>query len=220
MKKIFFTLVLLIPFNYSFPQYEIKGGMGINFISIPSVQDYINQNFAPSDAQLPAFNSAVIFALEGGIFMNQNFELGIEIPYQIYSYNENVFLGQYDLEYNSFLPSVLAYYVFPGKGYYFKFGGGVGPRLNSITESMKWNGSEKSLSSIGLGFVIRAEGNTVLSENVYANIGIDIRYDINGEPEDKNGALLKNSVNNKNVNFDSFSLGLRLGISYLIGVNY
>jgi hypothetical protein len=55
-----------------------------------------------------------------------------------------------------------------------------------------------------------------MSENLFANIGGDLRYDINGEPEDNSGHTLYNIVENENVSFNSFSLGVNLGISYLI----
>lgn len=217
MKKKIIILLMIIAANFSFAQIEVKGTMGINFLSSPSMQDYINENFAPSSAQLSTFNSAVIFTGEVGTFLSNDFEMSIEIPYQIYSYTENVGLGQYELAYNSFMPSVMAYYVLLGSGFNFKFGGGAGPRFVSVTEGKKWQGTEDSFSAIGFGGLLRVEGNTALAENVYANIGFDLRYDVNGEPENSNGDTLVNNVKGENVNFDTFSLGVKLGISYLIG---
>jgi len=215
--KILSTLSLLITITSISPaQIELKGTMGINFLSVPSMQDYINESY-PSNAQLSTFNSAVIFTGEVGTFLGKEFELSVEIPYQIYSYTENVGLGQYELAYNSFMPSVMAYYVLLGNGFNFKFGGGVGPRFISVSENKKWQGTEDSFSTIGFGGLIRVEGNTALAENVYANIGLDLKYDVNGEPENSGGTKLINNVKGENVNFDTFSLGVKLGISYLIG---
>jgi len=216
MKKTTLLFLLMIASDFSFAQIELKGTMGINFLSIPSIQDYVNESY-PSSTQLNTFNSAVIFTGEVGTFLGKDFELGLEIPFQIFSYTENVGLGQYELAYNSLLPSVMAYYVLSGNGYNFKFGGGAGPRFVSVTESKKWQGTEDSFSSIGFGGLLRIEGNTALAENVYANIGADLRYDVNGEPENSNGNTLENKVKGENVNFDSFSLGVKLGISYLFG---
>ena len=64
--------------------------------------------------------------------------------------------------------------------------------------------SDVDYSSTGFGVVLRAEGNTVLSENLYANIGLDIRYDANGEPSDSDGNKITNF--NENVNFNSLSI--------------
>lgn len=217
MKRTILFILFIIFSKFSLAQIELKGTMGINFLSIPSVQDYINENYAPSEAQLGTFNSAVIFTGEAGTFISPSFELGIELPYQIYSYTENIGFGQYELVYSSFLPSLMAYYVLLGNGYNVKFGGGAGVRFISVTESLKWQGTEESFSSIGFGTLLRVEANTALAENVYANIGFDMRYDVNGEPEGDNGDKLVNNVKVENVNFNSFSLGVKLGISYLIG---
>lgn len=218
IKKLFLLIILLIS-PTSFAQTEVKGTMGINFLSIPSVQDYINENFAPSGSLLGTFNSAIIFTGEAGMFLSKSFVLGIELPYQIYSYTENVGLGQYELAYNSFLPSMMAYYVLMGNGYNIKFGGGAGVRFVSVTESKKWQGTEDSFSAVGFGGLLRVEANTALSENVYANLGLDMRYDINGEPENSDGKTLVNNVKGENVNFDTFALGVKLGISYLFGIS-
>lgn len=215
-KTVLFILFIFLP-EFSLAQVELKGTMGINFMSIPSVQNYINENYAPSSSQLGTFNSAVIFTGEAGTFLSNYFEMSIEVPYQIYSYTENVGQGQYDLAFNSFMPSLMAYYVLWGTGYNIKFGGGVGVRINSITESKKWQGTDDSFSSTGFGGLIRVEANTALAENVYANIGFDMRYDVNGEPENSSGDKLENFVEGENVNFNTFALGVKLGISFIFG---
>jgi hypothetical protein len=219
MKKTVLFFLLIITSDLSLAQIELKGTMGINFLSFPSVQDYINENYAPSGGELNTFSSAVIFTGEVGTFLSKSFELSIEVPYQIYSYTENVGPGQYELAYNSVLPSVMAYYVLLGSGYNIKFGGGAGVRFINVTESKKWQGTEDLFSSVGFGGLLRAEANTALAENVYANLGFDLRYDINGEPEDSNGDTLVNNVKGENVNFDTFSVGVKLGVSFLIGGN-
>jgi len=218
MKKLLLSGFILFSINFAYAQTELKATMGINFISIPSVQDYINQSNL-SDSEVGTFSSAVIFTGEVGQFLSNNFLLGLEIPYQIFSHNSNTFdFGQYDLTYNYILPSVMAYYVLVGSGYNFKFGGGAGPRFVSVNESKKRNASDVDYSSTGIGVVVRAEGNTVLSENLYANIGIDLRYDVNGEPSASDGNKIRNTGLNENVNFNSFAVGVKLGISYLFGV--
>lgn len=216
MKKLILAAFILFTISFAYAQTELKATMGINFISIPSVQDYIN-SYKPSVVE-GTFSSAVIFSFEAGQFLSSNFVLGLEIPYQMYSYNSNFGLGQYDLTYNSILPSVMAYYVLVGSGYNFKIGGGAGPRFVSVKESPEGLTSEVDYSSTGFGFVVRVEGNTILGGNVYANIGVDVRYDVNGEPTNSNGDKIIYGYPEENVNFNSFSAGVKLGISYLFGV--
>jgi hypothetical protein len=216
MKKISTALLIITCFSVTNAQGELKAVMGINFMSIPSLQDYINQNFAPSNEQLGSFVSSVIFAGEGGIFLNKNFEMTVEVAYQIYSYTTTGISGQYELKYNNLMPSILAYYVLDGNGYNLKFGGGVGIRFPNVDESLPATGSTITYTSTGFGMIARAEGNTLLGGDIYANIGAEIRYDVNGEPEN-NGNTLFNVVQGENVNFNTFSLGVRLGITYIIG---
>ena len=217
MKKLSVLIFLLLFGNSAFAQVELKAVMGINFLSAPSMQDYLNEHFAPSDAQLGSFVSAVIFAGEGGLYLSHNFLMSIEAAYQIYSYTSNDINGKYDLSYNNFMPSLLAFYVISGQGYNFKFGGGAGIRLVSVDETISISGTE-SYNSIGYGLIGRIEANTLLGGSVYANIGAEIRYDVNGEP-DNNGTYIYNNIDNQNVNFNTFLTGIRLGITYIIGEN-
>ena len=116
MKKSTFVILFIICGTFTFAQVELKGTMGIYFLSIPSMQDYVNQNFAPSDDQLSSFVSSVMFAGEGGLFVSGNFEASVELAYQIYSYTTNSDAGKYELVYNNIMPSLIGYYVLSGDG--------------------------------------------------------------------------------------------------------
>lgn len=218
MKKFLVVISIMLFSEIAFAQTELKATMGINLISVPSLNDYLNQIYAPDDDQIASFNTAAIFAFEAGYFFDKSFEAGIEIPYQIYSYTTNLSgSGQYNLYYDELLPSLMAYYVLAGAGYNFKFGGGLGPRFIFVTEEKKWQGTSDEYDSIGFGGLLRIEGNTSLATNLYANIGVDMRYDFNGEPENSYGKALYNIVEDENVNFNTFSVGIKLGVSYMIG---
>lgn len=217
MKKVFVLLFVLLCTNFSFSQQanEIRGSMGIDFLSIPSVQDYINQNrFAPVDNQVGDFSSAVNFSGAYGRMVSENYQLAVEIGYLIYSYASTDNTGRYDLTFSSIMPSILNYYVINGSGYSFKFGGGAGIRIVSADELLPGRPSKTNYSSTGFGLILRAEANTLLGGKVYAHIGTDLRYDINGEPEN-NGEALFNNILKENVNFNSLSFGIRLGLSYI-----
>ena len=114
--------------------------MGIYFASIPSMQDYVNQNFAPSNDQLSSFVSSVMFAGEAGVFISPGFETSLELAYLLYSYTNGSSAGQYDLTFSNLMPTVFAYYVIAGEGYNFKFGGGLGPRFVTVDESFPATG--------------------------------------------------------------------------------
>jgi hypothetical protein len=198
--------------NIALPQVSIRGGMGINLISIPSLRDYLNVNFAPPDNQIAPLATAVIFSAEADIKESENYEIGIELAYLYNSYTYS-YVGQYNLSYGILMPTLTNYYVIEGQGYNFKFGGGIGIRFTNVNESYYLTNSNV-YKSVGFGILLRATGNTALSNKVFANITGDIRYDINGEPK-SGGVPLQNSALQNNVNLNSFSLGLTLGITYI-----
>jgi hypothetical protein len=212
MKKvlIFFFAIIISGLSFAQIQNEVRASMGIDFVSIPSLKDYIDQ--LPYE-QLADFNAAINFSGSYGRMLSESYQLQLEVGYFLYSFNSSGIDGQYDLTYTLIMPSVLNYYVINGKGYNFKFGGGAGIRFLSVDESLPGTGSTVNYSSTAFGLILRAEGNTAIAENVYAHIAADVRYDLNGEPKN-NDKNLYNIVLKENVNFSSLSFGIRLGISY------
>lgn len=203
--KIAFALII-IGTSFSQNQNEIRGSMGIDFVSIPSLKDYLDK--LPYE-ELNDLNSAINFSGSYGRMISETFQLQAEFSYLLYSFTSSDITGQYDLTYSILMPSLISYYVLTGAGYNFKFGGGVGVRFLTAEESLPGTGSKDKYNSTGYGFILRAEGNTAISQNVFAHIGADARYDFIGKPDETAGI---NSIGN--VDFSSLSFGVRLGISY------
>ncbi len=214
MKKILIFFMFLLFGTTSFSQYSLRAGLGIEFKNTSSFYDYINQNFVPSNSQLKNFNSAVNFSAEIDKSFNDNFDIGIEMAYDLFSYNYRFNLGQYDVSVNNFMPSFLAYYVINGNGYQFKFGGGTGIRFLNVDEQLPGTPTSTSYSSTGVGFILRGMGNTQIGNNIFANITAGIRFDSNGEVKNGDKSLF-NPAMKENVKFNSFSAGITLGITYL-----
>jgi hypothetical protein len=208
MKKLYFTVLIVFFTSLTFAQKpnEVRASMGIDFVSVPSLTDYLQANYT---GPISSFSSAVNFSGSYGRLISVNGQLEGEISYLLNSYNSTLTGGTYDLTYNLIMPSVLYYYVLHGSGYYFKFGGGGGVRFLSVNEKLPADPNKYNYSSIGYGFILRAAGNTAISENVYAYISTDIRYDFIKEPQPSSD---QNFIGN--VSFNSLSLGVRLGISY------
>jgi hypothetical protein len=215
LKNFLFVLIIfLCQFTITAQQNQLRASMGIDFINSPSLFDYINQNnFASDGSQLPSFNTAVNFSSEYGRRITENFQLSAELAYLLYSYNASNINGRYDISYSLIMPSLLSFYVLSGRGYNFKFGGGVGIRFASVDETLPASVHSDNYTSTGFGGIIRAEGNTLLGGDFYATILADLRYDVNGEPKGSAGTL-RNNVLNENVNLNSLSFGIKLGISY------
>jgi hypothetical protein len=213
MKKLFILFIFL--FTSVYPQISLRGGMGINFNSTPSLRDYLNDSqFAPSDNQVAAFNTSINFSGEVDYRAADKYEIGLEMAYLYNSFTFSPGGGRYELSYSILMPSILNYYVIDGEGYNFKFGGGLGLRFASLNELQQFTSNANNYKSVGFGILLRASGNTTLGGNVYANITGDIRYDINGTPKN-NGNSIQNTIVGKSVNLNSLSVGLSLGISYI-----
>lgn len=210
MKKIFCVIVILYSTTL-YAQVDISGGMGISYFNSASLVDYINVNFSGGDP-ISSFSSSAEFFLEGDYSLNPEFQIGAEYAYSIYSYNKVLGITNYDISINYHKSSLLAYYVIPGKGYKFKFGGGIGLRLAEVTERI---GQDTDYSSSGIGFVLRAQGLTTLGDDLYVLLGFDARYDINGEPSN-NGMKIINPIDNSNVNLNLLSFGFKIGVAYVL----
>jgi hypothetical protein len=214
MKKYFLPVALWVFSSFSFAQYDISASMGIDFVNSPSFSDYISQNYAAPGETVNGFNAAVIFSGEAGYMLSDTYEGAIEIGYLINSYTSALDNGQYNISYGNLMFSVLNFYVLHGDGYSFKFGGGGGLRFLSADEKPPGTTTTTTYSSTGFGILLRIEGNTLLGGNIYAKIAAQAGYDINGKPQN-NGQPLTNPAANSAVNFNSLSVGLNLGVSYI-----
>jgi hypothetical protein len=212
MKKFFILLSLIIYLpGFSFSQTEVRASMGIDFISSPSLTDYLNQTYA--SGQLNTFNSAIIFSFEADRFLNNNYQVGLELSYLLNSFNYNQDFNVYNLSYYVIMPAILNYYVIQGQGYEFKFGGGIGVPFVIVDEKTIGIEYSTKYKSLGAALILRVDGNTILSDNIYVNLGGDLKYELNGKPNNGN-LYLVNRVTGENVNFNFFSAGIHIGLTY------
>jgi hypothetical protein len=208
MKKIYLLFVILIVTNLSFAQKlnEVRASMGIDFVNVPSLQLYLESNFT---GPLSDFGSAVNFSVSYGRMISQKDQLEGEFSYFLNSFNSTLDYGTYNLSYSILMPSAIYNYVISGPGYSLKFGGGLGPRFLWATENLPADPTDYKYTSLGYGFILRAAGNTAISEDFFAYISADMRYDEIKEPAT---TPADNVIGN--VNFNTLSFGVRLGVSY------
>lgn len=214
MKSYFLILIVIFGFSKSQAQYSLRASMGIDFTNTPSLNDYINQSGLTGGNVIKDFNTAVNFSGEFGYSITNDFQVGFELGYLINSFNFSTDLGKFELDYNILSPNLLAYYILDGIGYNFKFGGGFGLRFVNVDLSFPGTNVITNYSNTGYGFLLRADGNTLLGGNFYANIGADLKYDINGVPK-SNGQTLYNNISREDVDLNSLSFAIRLGISFI-----
>ncbi len=211
MKKITLFIFLLISSTVVNAQWDISVSMGLDFKYAPSFRDYVNSGFAAGNGLIPSFKSAISFSGEGDYKVSNNFAVGLEYDYQLDSYNANYSTGgYYEISYNLHRPSLLAYYVYPGAGYQFKVGGGIGPRFVSLTERIN---ASADYTASGYGAVLKAEGNTMLGKNFYALIGVNFRYDHTGDLSGSKYTIV-NKATGENLNLNSISFGIYLGLTF------
>lgn len=211
MMKTYRLFLLLFMINsITFAQVDLTAGMGISFVNSSSLRDYLNSNFS-SGEELSSFNTMLDLFVESDYQLNDKYQLGFEYNYSLFSFTSTFGgLGQYELNYINHKPSILLNYVLSGYGYKFKFGGGLGLRLIDLDEKI---GLSKNYKSSGWGIVLKTQGLTALSKDFYANISLNFRYDLPGEPENHGRKIFDNTIN-KNVNVNSLSVGVSIGITY------
>jgi hypothetical protein len=211
MKKLFLLSVILgIELN---AQVDVSAGMGINFSSTASLNDYINS--INHISQVSSFNSNIEFFGEVGYNYSKSMIIGLDYAFSIYSYtNSNSDIGNYEISYNQHSPTVMAYYVLRGNGYKFKFGGGLGLRYVLLKETLQLSTQAKDYSTFGFGILLKAEGNTAISNYVYATIAVTLRLDYPGVPKNNGNSLTYSPSSIQNVNVNAVSGGIRLGLLY------
>jgi hypothetical protein len=191
-------------------QWEIRGGMGVLFGTTPSLNDYLI-NF--SGTKGTDFSTSVTFSGEVGYFITPTQQISLETAYQLSSNQISAFIGSYEFNYSTLSPSLVYHIVIPNPSYYFKFGAGAGPRFVSAEERLPGTFNIIDFTSTGVGFLISGNGNTRLSGNLFVNVGAELRYDLISEL--KSGSVILNDpFTNKNVNLNTFSVALRLGLAY------
>jgi len=205
--KILLSLMLLSSVKL-FAQWDVSASMGLDFKSMPVYKDYINMNFSTANNQISSFKSAVSFTAEGDYKLSKSFALGLEYNLQLDSYNGVG--GLYEISYSVHRPSLMAYYIVPGAGYQFKFGGGLGYRAVVLNERII---VDTKYTASGFGLVAKAEGNTMLANHFYALIGGNIRYDATGDVANGDQYIVNRSTGDK-LNLNSISFGIYLGVTF------
>ena len=206
---IILTLFIFLSISSMQAQVDVVGGMGISFVASPSLNDYLNYNISSSE-ELGTFNTTAEFYGEVDYTISPKFQIGFEYVYALYGYSTSLIGLNYELNYGHHKPSLLGYYVISGEGYKFKFGGGIGMRMIDLSEKKIIT---EEYSSTGFGVLARIQGHTALGGNFYANIGSTMRYDAPGEPA--NGDIkLHDTLTKEDVNINSFSVSVNIGLSY------
>jgi len=209
MKKILFIVLVTVISMQA--QWEVRGSLGLNIVRMPDLTDYLNTNYFLGNDRLNDFIPAVETGIEVGYQLEEHFQVACEFSYEYNSFSYPIINSSF--AYNSLQPSLLGYYTINGKGYQFKFGGGIGPRFIIASEPSIYTTALLKYTSTGYGLVGKIDGITSLGGNYFAYIGVDLRYNNNGNLSDANGKEKLSNVTNTALSLNSLSAGLKVGIA-------
>ncbi|MCK9209646.1 MAG: hypothetical protein M0P61_02295 [Ignavibacteriaceae bacterium] len=216
MKKIYFLVIVAVislwqP-SFAQAQWEVRGSMGLNIVSMADLKDYLNANYFVGNDRLSQFTPAVETGIEVGYQLEEHFQLACELSYEYNSFS-NTALSTNSFSYNLLQPSLLGYYTINGKGFQFKFGGGIGPRFVFASELSPYTNSMLKYRSTGYGFVAKVDGITSIGGNYFAYLGFDLRYNQNGKLSDSDGKEKINNVTDAALSLNSLSAGIKIGVA-------
>ena len=210
MKKIFFLVIVTVISMQA--QWEVRGSMGLDIVSMADLKDYLNANYFSENDRLSQFSPSVETGIEVGYQLEENFQLACELSYEYNSFLSTI-ISSKSFSYNLLQPSLLGYYTINGKGFQFKFGGGIGPRFVFASETSPYTNSILKYRSAGYGFVAKVDGITSIGGNYFAYLGFDLRANQNGSLSDSNGKEKINNVTNAALSLNSLSAGIKIGIA-------
>ena len=192
--------------------FSLYGGMGISLAAATATVDYLN-TLVDASQRVDEFATAVEFF--GGAEFPVTDEWGgaVEYSYLFKSYTlPTTSAGTYTLFYNVNMPTAMAHFVIPGRGYFLKLGGGAGYHFGSITQTSSLYGTDSSYTARGFGVKLQAVGQTAFDERLFAYIGGDMRWEFLGKAKSANGEELRNR--GEAASLSMFAVGLRFGLIY------
>ena len=189
----------------------VSAGMGVSYISARDMVNLVNAT-PGTTARQGEFSSVVEFFGSATIPFSGPWELKVDYAYMMGSYAVQGLLGQTEYSYMAHMPSALVQYAFVQEGVYnIKAGLGPGFYFGSLTQ--RDGGSDSEFKGSGPGFLFDLEANTALGEDLFAYLGVLVRWSGIGALTAANGAPPPASPNSETT-LQFFGLGARLGLTY------
>jgi len=192
--------------------------MGVSYLSMTDVVDLANIASASLGGyqSLPEFKAAAEFFGALSIPCSADWVLKFEYAYVLTTYNVATAYGSGQAEYTAMahLPSLIVQYVLLNAPVYnVKVGIGGGYHFGTLAVTYFTQNDE--YSGNGPGFVLDAEGNTAFGEDLYAYIGVNVRWDFIGPLTNSAGMGPYNASSaGSGTTMQFFGLGARLGFMY------
>ncbi|MBM2840371.1 MAG: hypothetical protein HW412_899 [Bacteroidetes bacterium] len=189
-------------------RFALSGGMGVEYISVPDVVDFINASIAVFTTQrVSEFKSSVQFFGALAYPLSEDWVLKGEYAYVLVSYAPNIPGRSSEFTLAVHMPSlVLQYVLWDERLYNIKAGIGFGYHVASLVVS--YPGVDNRLTGKGIGSVIDLEANTAFGDHLFAYLGADLRWEFIGKMDGRTQGIIPLPTGN------AFSTGARLGFSY------
>jgi hypothetical protein len=191
---------------------ELTAGMGVYTVNPQDVVDWVNSITSGGD-RVPSFNTAVEFFLLAGLRVSPDLRLKLDYGMMLTSFNREGQFGPAEFTIIVHMPSLLLEYVLADEGLYsLKAGVGGGYHFGSVDQ--KYVFIDTRYRSSGAGIVLQLEGNTALSEQLFAYLGVCARWEILGDLQSDRGAAPGGAGLADMPTLQMFGLGARLGLSF------
>jgi len=193
---------------------EIAAGLGVSYVGARDLADLANST--PGAAgRVASFTSAVEFFGAGSIPLSRAWVLKLEYAYLLTSYTVSSSFGIAPAEYSvtAHLPSVILQYVVAGAQMYeLKAGAGLGYHTGTLT--LKSYLREGTFTAAGPSVVLDLEGDTAVSDHLYAYLDAGLRWEWMGDLTDSGGKAPSGPLG-RPTSLHMFGPGAKIGVAYL-----
>lgn len=191
---------------------SIYGGMGIHGTDAPGIEDYLS---SVNRTVSHALSFATTIEFFGGIELplSRSWALKAEHAYLFKSYTlDPTTYGTDNLKYNVQAPMLMAQYVIPGRGYFFKFGAGGGYHWGTIDVHQSTNGQDILYKAHGVGMRAELEGQTAFDRHLFGYFSGTLGFEELGKAATDDGLYLTSASGAVSLNY--FTAGIRFGLMY------
>jgi hypothetical protein len=196
------------------PRFAISAGMGVNYISPGDVVDMINGAFKPAQ-KVGQFHAGADFFGSLRVRLSEEWAVTAEYAYLLNSYNIESGYGPGEFMMTVHMPTLLAHYLFVSEPYYdLGVGGGIGYHFGTL--AIKYGTIDEPYTGSGPGIMFALTGNTALGERAFVHLEGNLRWEFIGDVRNAAGKSPGVNAQGAPVTLDSFSAGVRIGMTFLL----
>jgi hypothetical protein len=189
--------------------FSVSAGMGPMIMSGGDIAHFVN-NLQPGAAS-DYFTAAEFYvSVDAGILPDW---LGrAEYSYMVKTFNVSAGFGaQGDLTLELHEPTLLADYRIIGRGYFVRFGGGMGWHYARFAQN--FSGRIHAWRASGPGIKLEASFNAELSEHLYCDVNGELRSELMGKFRDEHDQPFDNG-GGADAEMSGLGAGFRIGLMY------